>query len=98
MWLIQMPSGWHHGGLFMGSMHWLWWIFWALVLAVIGWALWRLVREARSRDVEEKRRETAEESLRRRYGEGEIEEDEFLHRMRVLRESRSPEGGDAREA
>jgi putative membrane protein len=97
MWMIQMPSGWHHGGLFMG-LHWLWWIFWILVVLVIGWAFWRLVRDERTRDREETRREDAEEVLRRRFSAGEIDEDEFLHRMHLLRESRPPAGGRSSES
>lgn len=87
MWYLQMPDAWHHEGLYMG-MHWLWWLFWLFTIAVVVWAFVRLFRDERTRDHEETRREEAEETLRRRYSEGEIEEDEFLHRMRVLRETR----------
>lgn len=92
--LIQTPGGWHHQGLFMG-MHLLWWLFWILTAAVVLWAFWRVVRDRRSRQREEDRREEAEEVLRRRFGEGEIDEDEFLHRMHLLRESRAGEAGGA---
>ena len=92
MWMIQqMPSSWHHQGLYMG-MHWLWWLFWLLIVLLVAWAFWRLVRDERERDRETSRREAAEETLRRRFSEGAIEEEEFLRRMRVLRESSHPEG------
>lgn len=91
MWMLQMPTGGHHEGLYMG-LHWGWWLFWILVVLVLGWAFWRLARDERRRDRDEKHREDAEEVLRRRFSEGDIDEDEFLHRMRRLRESRAPDG------
>ena len=92
MGLMQAPTSWHHQGLYMG-MHWLWWLFWILAILVIVWAFWRLGRDERSRERDETRREAAEEALRRRFGEGEIDEDQFLERMRILRESRHPGPG-----
>jgi uncharacterized membrane protein len=93
MWTMQqMPSSWHHQGLYMG-MHWLWWLFWLLVVLLVAWAFWRLVRDERERDRETSRREAAEEILRRRFSEGEIEEEELLHGIRLLRESRSSHRG-----
>lgn len=83
---MQMPSSWHHEGLYMG-MHWLWWLFWLFTIAGVVWAFVRLARDERTKRREEARREATEEVLRRRFSEGEIEEEEFLHRMRVLRES-----------
>lgn len=92
MWTMQMSPEWHHQGLFMG-LHWLWWLFWLLVAFVVGWAFWQLVRDERGLDREESRREDAEEVLRRRFSEGELEEDGFLQGSRVLRESRSSYDG-----
>lgn len=90
--LIQAPFGWHQG-LHMG-MHWLWWLFWILVAAAVVWAAWRVVRGGTGGDRGPTRREAPEEVLRRRFSQGEITEDEFRRRLRVLRESRSP-GRDA---
>lgn len=100
MWtmMTQMPTTWHHDGHLIG-LHWAWWLFWIAVVFLIVWSFWRLVRDERTRDREEGRRENAEEVLRRRYSEGEIDEDEFRHRMRVLGETggsgaeRPPEEG-----
>jgi len=83
----QMPNmSWHEGGLFMG-MHWLWWGFWALLLAVLLVAFWRLLADrstVRRRVMEEER---AEEVLRERFARGEITEDEYAQKMKVLRET-----------
>lgn len=84
----QVGGGWHHEGLYVG-MHWGWWIFWIAVLAVLGWAFWRYVREERERRTVTESRSAAEEILRERFGRGELTEEEFLDRMRTLRESRS---------
>jgi len=84
---VQMPGmSWHDGGLFMG-MHWLWWGFWLVLFAVLGMAFWRLAADRaqtrRSVAVEE----VAEGALRRRFAKGEIEEEEYSRRLKVLRES-----------
>lgn len=88
MWFMQgMAQGWHHEGLYMG-MHWAWWIFWMLVLLVLVWAFVRLSRDEHSRRRETEEKESAEEILRRRFGRGEIAEEEFARRMQALRGSR----------
>lgn len=94
MWLIQArtPTSWHHEGLFM-HMHWLWWVVWIVLILLVVWGFVRLVGEERSRRDERIRREAADDVLRRRFSEGEIDEDEFLHRMHLLRESRSSRDG-----
>ena len=94
MWIIQAqtPTTWHHEGLFM-HMHWVWWVVWILLILVVVWGLLRLVGDERARHDASSRREVAEEVLRRRFGAGEIDEEEFLHRMRLLRESRSADAG-----
>ena len=88
MWMIEAPPAWHRQGLFMG-MHWLWWLIWLLTIAIVAWAFWRLHADREARRIEERRRETAEEILRRRLAEGTVGEEEFLHRMHLLRDSRS---------
>lgn len=90
MWLVQdMAQGWHHEGLYMG-MHWGWWIFWILLLVVLGWAFVRYASEERERRRATEHQESAEEILRRRFGRGELDEEEFAERMRTLRASRAP--------
>lgn len=80
----QMP--WHDGGLFMG-MHWLWWSIWILTFALLLWGLVRLVGD-RSRTHDRVEREAeAEEALRRRFAEGEIDEEEYARRLKILRET-----------
>lgn len=84
---LQMPRSWHDGGLFIG-MHWLWWLFWIVTIVLLLWAVWRSVSEDRSTHRRSLARESAEEALRERFAEGEIAEEDFRHRMEVLRESR----------
>jgi putative membrane protein len=58
-------------------MHAFWWIFWVvMVMMMLFWA-WPNVREAGYDD-------SALDELRRRYAAGEIEDDEFHHRLEVL--------------
>lgn len=84
---FQMPGmSWHDGGLFMG-MHWLWWGFWIVLLAVLALAFWRLVADRAETRRSIAREERAEHELRRRFAKGEIEEEEYARRLEVLRES-----------
>ena len=71
-----MGYGWH--GWWMG---W-WWIVWVVVIAVIIWLVFRAA--ARPGDVRERRR-TPEEILRERYARGEIDTEEYQHRLETLR-------------
>ena len=80
----SMP--WHDGGLFLG-MHWLWWLFWLVVLAVLFLALWRVVADGSRERHGLASEERAEEALRRRFAAGEIGEEEYVRKMRVLRET-----------
>lgn len=70
-------------------MHWLWWAVWIILILLVVWGLVRLVGEERGRCDMSSQQDAAEDVLRRRFSEGEIDEDELLHRMRVLRESGS---------
>jgi len=97
MWMIQVSASWHRQGLFMG-MHWLWWLFWILTIAIVLWALHRVLGDGRVQAREERRRDAAEEILRRRFSEGTIGEEEFLRRMHLLRESRPPASEEGRTA
>lgn len=84
---LQMPWGWHHDGMLMGW-HWLWWLFWIVVVVLVVWALGRFLREDRGTDRRVTDGEDPEEVLRRRFSRGELDEEEFRRRLRVLRESR----------
>lgn len=66
--------GWGHG---IGMVLW-----WVIGLAAIVAFVWVLVRVGRARSVEPS---SAEETLRRRYAAGEIDEDEFRRRLSTLR-------------
>ncbi len=83
----QMPDSWQEGGLFMG-MHWAWWIFVVGTLLVLIWGFWIAFAERGATRREEVTRETAEETLRQRFAQGEISEERFAETLRVLRESR----------
>ncbi|MCG6988410.1 MAG: SHOCT domain-containing protein [Gemmatimonadetes bacterium] len=84
--MAQMSMPWHNGGLLMG-MHWLWWTFWLVTLAALFLAFWRLhaERSQMRRDLADEER--AEETLRRRYARGEIGDEEYARKLKVLRET-----------
>lgn len=82
--MAQMP--WHDGGLFMG-MHWLWWSVWILTFVFLIWGLIRLFGDRSATHDRVQREEAAEEALRRRFADGEIDEEEYARRLRVLRET-----------
>lgn len=84
--VAQMQRSWHEGGLFMG-MHWLWWAFWIVLVLVILLAFWRVVADRAETRRSIREEERAEEALRRRFADGEIDEDEFASRLKVLREN-----------
>jgi putative membrane protein len=77
---------WHNGGLFMG-MHWLWWL---IVIGTFCAMAWAIVRVSTDRSTTSRRvdaQEVAEEALRRRFASGEIDEEEFVRRLKILRET-----------
>lgn len=83
---FQASRAWHDGGMFMG-MHWLWWAFWIATLAVLMWSFFRLLAD-RSETRQGVRREAAAELLlRERFARGEIDEDQYVRRLEVLRET-----------
>lgn len=82
----RMPMSWHEGGLFMG-MHWLWWAFWIGLLAVLLAAFWRLWAERSQTKRAVVEDERAEAALRQRFANGEIDEDEYARKLKMLRES-----------
>lgn len=84
---IQIPEPWHEGGLFMG-MHWAWWLFVAGTLVVLIWALWLALAEGGRARHDASGKEAAEEALRRRFAQGEINEEQFGKMLHVLRGSR----------
>ena len=65
-----MYFGHHYWG-----MHLFWWIFW--VALVVGLMIWLVPGQP-------SRRDTAVEALRRQYATGQIDENEYRHRLRVL--------------
>ena len=79
----QMNTPWHADGMFVG-MHWIWWIIWICTIGVLLWALWRALADRADTHNRVARQEAAEEELRRRFAVGEIDEDEFVQRMRIL--------------
>lgn len=93
---IQQAEAWHRQGLFMG-MHWAWWFFWIALILVLGWAFWRLAAERREARLSARRMVLAEEALRRRFAEGEIDEQELLEGMRTLHATRAPRAIAAEE-
>lgn len=84
--IIAQMQSWHDGGLFMG-MHWLWWSVWILTIVALLWAFVRLFSERSETRRHAEAEETAVEVLRRRFADGEIDEEEYARRMKVLRET-----------
>lgn len=82
--LGQMP--WHDGSHFMGT-HWFWWAIWVAVLFLLVWAVARVAGDRSSTHQQVEREQAAEEALRRRFAEGEIDAEEYEHRLRILRET-----------
>ncbi len=70
------------------GMHWAWWLFWIVVLLMVAWAFWRLFAERAEVHREAAGALRAEEALRERFARGEIDEDEFVRKLKVLQESR----------
>lgn len=81
--LAQARWGMHDGSHWMG-MHWGWWLFWLVLLAVLLWVLLR--SGSRTGGGPTSSGSDAEEELRRRYARGDISEEEYQDRLRVLRE------------
>ncbi len=69
------------------GVHWLWWLFLVLTGLTLVWALWRAFADDRREKRSAYHSMGAEEALRARYAIGEIEEEEYMHRMEVLRRS-----------
>ena len=65
-----MYWGYHYWG-----MHMFWWIFWVVIIsALLFWPAPRLLRRC----------DTALDTLRRRYASGEIDDEEYRHRLQIL--------------
>jgi putative membrane protein len=72
--------------MFMG-MHWIWWFLWVLTIALLLWAFWRAFADRTETRRRVERQEAAEGALRQRFARGEIDEDEFARRLRILSET-----------
>ena len=85
---LQITGRWHRDGMAMG-LHWGWWVFWTGTFLVLLWGGWRLLADRSETRTRTRRSEGAEEELRRRFAEGDIDEEEFRRRLRILRENLS---------
>ena len=63
-----------HDG-FMGGI-WYGWIFWLLILIVIGWGIVNQMNKNK-RDIKSPQQESAINILKKRYAQGEINKEEF---------------------
>jgi putative membrane protein len=77
---VYAHPGWGHGPWAGGSGWWLIFpiLFWAVVLSVIGYVIYR-------RSPAQQARSAAERVLAERYARGEISEDELQQRRKVVR-------------
>lgn len=69
----------HDGGFLMGGMHFLWWIFWLVLIAVIVFFGWGRPSERRRRSSE-----TPHETLQKRLASGAITSDQYSERKALL--------------
>ena len=69
----------YDGGMFMGGMHWLWWIFWLVLIGGLVYSAW-----GRPGDQRRRSRETPQQTLQRRLANGEITTDEYEKRKTLL--------------
>ena len=69
----------YDGGFFMGGMHFLWWIFWLVLIGVIVFYVWGRTGEQRRQP-----RESPHEVLLRRLASGEITPDQYEERKALL--------------
>ncbi len=75
---------WYGNGQMVG-MHWGWWIFWLLFLVIL---VLLVIRAGGGRDAGSGYApRSAEDVLRERFARGELTEDEYHERLRILRES-----------
>lgn len=81
--MAQMPM-WQDGGHVMG-LHWGWWTFWIVLLVFLVWAVARGFGGGGRERVDRGSAVSAEERLRRRFAEGEIDEEEYNRRLETLR-------------
>lgn len=85
---IQQTAPWHRQGLYMG-IHWAWWLFWIAAAAILLWAFWRLAAERREAHGRARNLVSAEETLRERFGRGEITDRDLRDNLHALRAGRS---------
>lgn len=69
----------YEGGMFMGGWHWLWWLFWVVLIGVLFFYGWGRRGEQRRRP-----RDTPQQVLQRRLANGEINPDEYEKRKALL--------------
>lgn len=69
----------YDNGMFMSGWHWLWWIFWALLIGGFFFYGWGRPSEQRRRP-----RETPQQVLQRRLANGEISPEEYEKRKVLL--------------
>lgn len=95
--LTQQGQGgymWYGDGHMVG-MHWGWWIFWITAAAFLVWLVARTTGSGGTGSgaaPPPPPRQSPEEVLRERFAKGEITEEEFRERLRVIQE---PEEGKA---
>ena len=69
----------YDGGLYMGGMHGLWWIFWVVLIGLLVYYAWGRPSGQRRHP-----REMPQQALQRRMANGEITPDEYEKRKALL--------------
>lgn len=75
----------YEGGMFMGGWHWLWWLFWVVLIAGLFFYGWGRPSAQRRR-----LRDTPLQILQRRLANGEITTDEYEKRKALLERDSTP--------
>ena len=86
MTMTQMPMG-LDGGHVMGW-HWGWWAFWIVLILLLAWGMARGIGRRGASGGGTEAGVSAEETLRRRFAAGEIDEEEFNRKLEALRKGR----------
>jgi uncharacterized membrane protein len=81
--MIQEAS-WHRDGMFMGGVHWAWWLFIIVGVVVLLWAFARVVADRDATRKNAARLLQAEADLRARFESGEITEEQLTSQLAAL--------------
>jgi uncharacterized membrane protein len=89
--MIQEAS-WHRDGMFMGGVHWAWWLFIIVGVAVVLWAFARVLSDRAATKKDAARMRQAEADLHARFERAEISEEQLTSQLAALLGTGTPHG------